>query len=1158
MNTLTLRFKLIVLIALTAFAVGVFGFDFVASGQQRQTRIDFNRDIKPILSDKCFACHGPDAATKKIKLRLDSESAALAELRAGKHAIVPNHPEQSELVRRITSKDEALRMPPVDSGRKLTESEIELLTEWIRQGARFEQHWSFIAPVRPVLPKVKNTAWVKNAIDNFVLARLEKEGLSPAPEADRSTLIRRVSLDLTGLPPSPKEVDEFITDQSPNAYEKVVDRLLASPRYGERMAFQWLNAARYADTNGYQLDGERLMWRWRDWVINAYNRNLPFDQFTIQQLAGDLLPKPANREAALDQIIATAFNRNHRGNSEDGIVPEEYRIEYVVDRVDTVSTVFLGLTFGCARCHNHKFDPLSQREYYQLSAYLNSIPEDGRASNYGNSVPWIAAPTVEQQRQLKQIETNIAETQGRFEQQLAASAKEQRRWESRLAVSGNSHWFPKEGLLLRHAMDAGAKLEIASALSRINLARPDDDENETRISKQEPIKDESAFRIGKAPATDKDGKIIAPPPAVAPSFVASPLGQGIGFNGDLYFDAGRVANFDYRDRKRDYKDNFAVSAWVYPEAEQSGAIVAHLPDAKGETDYNLPKNKGWGLFFQNGKVHFNLVSVWADDSFRVETADKLPLRQWFHVVATFDSAEPYDKVKIFINGQEAKLNLIYGRIFRSFGDTKRTLKFGAGGGESFRFKGALDEIRIYKVLPEPDQIAVLACADSLETIAHIEPAKRTRGQQLKIEGAFLESAAPDSLKATGRRLAELKRDKLTLESEFPTLMVMQELPTPRTTYVLRRGAYDQLAEPVERALPAVLTQGGGAAIQPNNRLGLARWLVGKENPLTARVQVNRFWQMLFGTGLVKTVEDFGSQGEQPSHPELLDWLAVAFRDGVTEGQRDGEMGRRGEAGKAWDVKAMLKLMVMSATYRQSSKLSASLAADNPQSAIRNPQSDDPANRLLAHGPRLRLSAEMIRDQALAASGLLVEHLGGPSVKPYQPAGLWKDMTFSNMTFYDQAKGEGLWRRSLYTFWKRTILNPAMLTFDASARELCSVREVRTNTPLQALNLMNDVTYVEASRMLAERAMLETTTPRQRLAWMFRLVLVRAPSEVEQGVLLKNLNAQIEAFRANPDEARRLLAIGERRNNPKLKAEELAAYATVASLILNLDEAITKQ
>ncbi len=1101
-----------------------------AAANSLQTRIDFSRDIKPILSDKCFACHGPDATAKKIKLRLDSESAALAELRAGKHAIVPNHPEQSELVRRITAKDEAMRMPPVDSGHNLTEREIELLTEWIRQGARFQQHWSFVAPVRPSLPNVKNTAWPKNAIDTFVLARLEAEGLQPAPEADRAVLIRRVTLDLTGLPPTPKEVDAFLADNSPNAYEKVVDRLLASPRFGERMAFRWLDAARYADTNGYQLDGDRSMWRWRDWVIEAYNRNLPFDQFTIQQLAGDLLPKPANPQAALDQIIATAFNRNHRGNSEDGIVPEEYRIEYIVDRVDTTSTVFLGLTMGCARCHNHKFDPLTQREYYQLSAFFNSIPEDGRASNYGNSTPWISAPTVEQQRRHKQLEDRIAAAERQLASSLKAHAVAQRHWEQQLKPAANAQWFPADNLLVRHSMDEGAEVEVVGKLARINVARPDD-EDYVKDSKQEFKKEDAGFRNGK------------------PQFVASPIGQGAAFDGKLYFDSAKVANFDYRDRKRDYKDNFAVSAWFYPEAEQSGAIVAHMNDVAGETDYGLPKGKGWGLFFNNGKLHFNVVSVWADDSFRVETADKLPLNQWHHVVAMFNGSESLDKIKLYVNGREARLNVIHGRLFRTFGDANRTLKFGAGGGPAYHFKGRLDEIRIYKALPEADDIAVLACADSLEKIAAIPVANRTRAQQLKMQGAFLESAAPAETKHLWQQLSELKRQRLNLESEFSTLMIMQESATPRPAYVLRRGAYDQPIEQVERAVPAILPPLPAAV--PTNRLGFARWLVSKENPLTARVQVNRMWQMLFGTGLVKTVEDFGSQGEPPSHPELLDWLAVQFRDGEKEGGSDGEKTTpqsaiRNPQSRAWNVKAMLKTIVMSATYRQSSKVSADLAQR------------DPMNRLLARGPRLRLSAEMIRDQALAASGLLVEHLGGPSVKPYQPDGLWKDMTFSNMTFYDQAKGEGLWRRSLYSYWKRTILNPAMLTFDASARELCAVREVRTNTPLQALNLMNDVTYVEAARLLAERAMLEAPAQRERLALMFRLVLTRAPSETEQAVLLQSLHAQVENFRAKPEEAKRLLAIGERRNTSKLDASELAAYATVASLILNLDEAITKQ
>ncbi len=1147
----TQRIKLSALIVLAVFGAIAMWFDRATHGQQIPTRtqqIDFNRDIKPILSDKCFACHGPDAPNLKIKLRLDTEAAALAELRAGKHAVVPNHPEQSELIRRINAKDEAMRMPPVDSGRRLSQREIELLTEWIRQGAKWERHWSFVAPVRPSLPKIKNTEWPKNAIDYFVLAKLESAGLEPSPEADRAILIRRASFDLTGLPPTPKEVDDFIADKSTNAYEKVVDRLLASPRYGERMAFRWLDAARYADTNGYQLDGERSMWRWRDWVISAFNRNLPFDQFTIQQLAGDLLPKPANPREALDRVIATAFNRNHRGNSEDGIVPEEYRIEYIVDRVDTTSTVFLGLTMGCARCHNHKYDPITQREYYQLSAYFNSIPEDGRASNYGNSAPWIAAPTPEQQRQLKLIENRIAGKTRQLELGLKRNAAALHSWERSLKPSANSHWFPKEGLLLRHSMDANARLEIAGTLARINLARPDDDENETKITKQAVAKDESAFKDGVDTRTG------------VPFFKASPLGQAVAFDGNLYFDAGKVANFDYRDRKRDYKDNFAVSVWFYPESEQSGAIVAHMADTAGETDYGLPKNKGWGLFFNNGKVHFNLVSVWADDSFRVETAEKLPLRQWHHVVATFDSAEPADKVKIYVNGREAGLNVIHGRIFRSFGDTKRTLKFGAGGGAKYHFKGAIDEVRIYKILPEADQIAVLACADSLEKIASIPPAARSRAQRLKIEGAFLDSSAPVALQQVRRQLAELKREKLSLESEFSTLMIMQETPEPRPAYVLRRGAYDQPMEKVDRALPAALMQyaeGQQEEVSPNNRHGFARWLVGKENPLTARVQVNRFWQMLFGTGLVKTVEDFGSQGELPTHPELLDWLALSFSTGSYGTGSGSDLVRpakskqlttaRGTDPAAWDVKALLKLMVMSATYRQSSKASPDLLQR------------DPGNRLLARGPRLRLSAEMIRDQALAASGLLVEKLGGPSVKPYQPDGLWKDMTFSNMTFYDQAKGQDLWRRSLYTFWKRTVLNPAMLNFDASAREFCTVRETRTNTPLQALNLMNDVTFIEAARMLAERAMIECPTDeRERLKLMFRFVLGRLPADSELAVLLKSFHAQLAHFRSEPEEAKGLLAIGERRNDTKLDSAELAAYAMTASLILNLDEAITRQ
>jgi Protein of unknown function (DUF1553)/Protein of unknown function (DUF1549)/Concanavalin A-like lectin/glucanases superfamily/Planctomycete cytochrome C len=1070
-------------------------------GAASTRRVDFSRDILPILSDKCFACHGPDAPNNKSPLRFDTEAHAFADLGEGRRAIVRSHPEQSELVRRITAEDESLRMPPVYSTHKLTKQEIERLTEWIAQGAQWQQHWAFKPPIRSPLPAVKNRAWPRNGIDSFVLARLEQEGLNPAEEADRATLIRRVSFDLAGLPPTPQEIDAFLNDRSPKAYEKVVDRLLASPRYGERMAFRWLDAARYADTNGYQLDGEREMWRWRDWVIEALNRNLPFDQFVIEQLAGDLLPNPT-----FEQRIATAFNRNHRGNSEDGLVPEEYAVEYVVDRVDTVSTVFLGLTMGCARCHNHKYDPFTQKEYYQLYAYFNSIPEDGRFANFGNSRPWMAAPTREQQKQLHSLEDRIALAERRLAASLKAAVPAQRRWEKSLVVSENRQWFPSDDLIVRHALDEDTTLLV----NEIPRPTQPDEPNEADIS---PAKDEKKTEIGF-----KDG---------LPQYAASPVGRGVAFDGKLLFDAGKAATFDYRDRVHDFKDRFAISAWFYPESESSGAIVTRMSDSVTEQENNLPKGRGYGVFFVNGKVHFNLVGVWADDSFRVETENTLPIKTWHHLLAVFDSLQPYDKVQIYVNGQKQSLKVNNSRLFRQFANNDAHLRIGGGGGAQWRFKGLMDEVRIYKALPSAEQIAILSCPDSLSRIAAIAPQMRSEAQRLKIRNAFLDEAASTATAREWKTLRELQRQKASLEASIVTLMVMQELPQPRPAFVLNRGAYDAKGASVDRGVPAVLP--ALPKLWPNNRLGLARWLVSTENPLTARVTVNRFWQMFFSNGLVKTAEDFGAQGERPSHPELLDWLAVEF-------QQNG-----------WNIKALLKTIVMSNTYRQNSKIT-------PEFLQR-----DPDNQLLARGPRVRLPAEMIRDQALFASGLLVEELGGPSVRPYQPEGLYKDLLFSNMTKYAQDKSQGLWRRSLYTFWKRTVNPPAMNVFDASSREYCMVRETRTNTPLQALNLMNDTTYVEAARIMAQRMLIEGgTKPEDRIALGLRLAAGRPPDENERQLLLGNLQSQLEYFHGHPQEATRLLAVGARPSDTKLKAEELAAYAVIASLILNLDEVITKQ
>ncbi len=1118
--------KLVSLFLLSVLVIASIFFSRPSSAQQ--SAIDFNRDIRPILSDKCWACHGPDAPAKKLRLRLDSEAAALIDLGKGSKAIVPNHPEQSEMIRRINSTDQYEQMPPPASGRKLTDREKELLTEWIRQGAKWQQHWSFILPIKPNLPGVKNQSWVRNGIDNFILARLEKEGFQPSPEADRATLLRRVSLDLTGLPPTIKELESFKNDASDNAYEKAVDRLLASPRFGERMAYRWLDAARYADTNGYQVDGNREAWRWRDWVIEAFNSDKPYDEFTIEQLAGDLLPN-----ATLDQKIATAFNRNHRMNAEGGLVPEEYRNEYVVDRIDTTSTVFMGLTLGCARCHNHKYDPLTQKEFYQFGAYFNSIPEDGHSFDQGNSPPTIQAPTRQQQKQLQKLkdEVKVEETAVNLLMDVAQPA--QKAWEKTLADSSIKHWFPEDQLIVRLSLDENS----VPTFNKSERAYHDTFDKK----KDEP---DPVFPVGW-----KNGN---------PTFVNSPVGQGTVFDGKLFFDAGIHADFRYKNTSSDYKERFSISTWFYPESEQSGSIITKVSDAPAEKENNVPRADGYGIYFLNGKINFNLVFRWGEDAFRIETENKLPIKQWYHVAVTFDGlAQNEDRVNIYVNGEKQKLNFIQRSFFLSLWGKNNTLKIGAGGGPDFRFKGAIDEVRMYSRKLTQLEIETLACADSLGEIAVIPQVRRTKVQAEKLRQAFLALAAPEDLQKEFQKLGEKKQELQKFEDGLPTLMVMQELPEPRPAFLLKRGAYDAIGEQVFRGIPAALQSSkqllAASSNQAPNRLDLARWIVSDDNPLAARVAANRFWQMIFGTGLVKTSEDFGSQGELPSHPELLDWLAVTFREGnadlglrIADWKKTDAPPQSAIRNPQWDMKALLRLIVTSATYRQSSKLT-------PQLLQR-----DPENRLLARGARYRLSAEMIRDQALFASGLLVEKLGGPSVKPYQPEGLYKDMAFGGMTGYEQAKDDGLWRRSLYTYWKRTILSPTMQAFDASAREFCTVRDTRTNTPLQSLNLMNDITYVEAARMLAERSLKQSGKIESQLKFAFLTITSREPNEEEVKVLVNSFNKQREYFQANAKEVSKFLSVGEKRNSSNLNQLELAAMTATVSLIFNLDEVITKQ
>ena len=988
--------------------------------------VEFNRDIRPILSDRCYSCHGPDSVNRKANLRLDVESSA--------------RPKLASALERITSANKATRMPPVYAGEALTAPQAAVIKQWIAEGATWQKHWSFNPPVRHAAPTVQNTVWAKNDIDRFLLARLEREGMQPSPAADRRTLIRRATLDLTGLPPTPAEVEAFVADSSPNAYETVVDRLLASPRYGERMAVRWLDAARYADTNGYQTDAERFMWRWRDWVIGAFNRNMRFDQFTIEQLAGDLLP---NR--TLDQVIATGFNRNHRGNGEGGSIPAEFLAEYHADRVETTATVWMGLTVGCARCHDHKYDPITQKEFYQLTAFFNNLDEKGKVFKYGNSPPMLPAPTSTQAADLAKLTVAVAAARSAFDATATARAQGQAEWE-KATIAAGTDWRPKRFLIA-----------------------------------QVPL--ESARFI--------DG---------APTFEPGIYGAAPVFDGKRFQEVGNIGNFGFQDK-------FTVAAWFKTETPD-GILVSRAEDREEQS--------GWGIHLKGGKLQVNLIQRWLDDCLRVETEQQVALNQWTHVAVTYDASRIAAGIQVFVNGAPVRLRVIVDDLNQTF-TSKEALRVGAGHG--LRFRGVIEDVRLYSQPLTARLIAVLALRDPLATLTRIPAAQRTQAQADKLEWAYLDSFGP------WQALLAVEHERAIFLDNLPTVMIMSEMPKPRETFLLARGAYDRPGERVFRSVPASLPPLAKNA--PVDRLGFARWLVDGRHLLTARVIVNRFWNMLFGAGIVKTVEDFGSQGEWPVHPELLDWLATEF-------VRNG-----------WDIKATLTTMVMSAAYQQSSRATPELMRR------------DPDNRLLARGPRLRLPAEMVRDQALSMAGLLVENLGGPSVKPYQPAGLWKEL--AGGADYQRDRGPALYRRSLYTFWKRAAPPPGMMTFDSAGREACTVRESRTNTPLQALTLMNDETYLEAARKMAERMLAEGgATAADRIGFGFKLATARAPRERELTVLLAGLHHHLDRYKTDPAAAQRLLTQGESPVSPAFDKAELAAYSTLASMLLNLDETVTKE
>ena len=1054
----------------TAFAFFVFSTLDVSYVFALDT-LDFSRDIRPILSNKCFACHGPDENARQAELRLDSRKGLFESSASGDLPVVPGNTKMSQLLLRIESSDDDDRMPPPDADHQLTPDEKQKLRQWVEQGAIWKQHWAFVTPTRPTPPIADG--WSTNPIDNFILQRLKQQNLSPAKPAVREALLRRVYLDLIGLPPSVRDREAFLADLSPQAYEKVVDRLLASPQYGEQMATGWLDAARYADSNGYQNDFGRSMWPWRDWVINAINANKPFNEFVVEQIAGDLLP-----DATLDQKIATGFNRNNRTVTEGGSIDAEWQVENVVDRVETTSATLMGLTMGCARCHDHKFDPVSQVEFYRFFAFFNNINERGvYQEQRGNSAPLIAVPTREQQ---VAVATLIEETKTLRNQlaELEASLEEERRtWEQRLS---------------EQTAEQSPSLQPVRKYWPINGA-----ENE-------------------------DGFVLND----KARFTDSILGRAVNFGKRQKHKIDLGDAFEFRSDQP-----FSVAAWVKPD--EQGAIISRMDHPNAYRGFDI-------VIMADGRVNVHLIHRWTEDAIKITTYGKLNFGQWNHVAVTWDGSKKAAGLKVFFDTNPIAFEANNDSLK---GDTTTDKPVWLGmRGDIPPLKGLLKDVRLFDSQLDADDVCSvfgLAAAKLKGT-----PVADWNKSQKTLAELIFRSKYADQFSKITQPLAAAEVKQIALERQFPTTMVMEERPERRKTYVLNRGAYDQpvLEKEILPGVPAFLpgfkpehlTTDESVTISETNsqlasRLALARWLVDRDNPLTARVTVNRIWQHHFGTGLVKTPEDFGIQSPLPSHPELLDWLAVEFME------------------SGWDVKRLHKLIVMSQTYRQS-------AAGSPESFY-----TDPDNRWLSRGPRFRLSAEEIRDNALAISGLLNPKMGGPPIKPYQPAGLWQELAGgASQGPYKQDANENLYRRSIYINRKRTVPPPSMTTFDGGSRETCQVGRQRTNTPLQALALLNDETYTEAARHLAMNSIRSASDDRTRLINGFVRATLREPTPQELAVLERGLKKYRKRFETDVAAAKQLISVGQSPVDESFDPVELASFTSVASLILNLDETITRE
>ncbi|MEX2577444.1 MAG: DUF1553 domain-containing protein [Verrucomicrobiales bacterium] len=1074
---------------LPAIVGGGMAVSALAAEAPAESRIDFSRDVRPILSDHCFRCHGPDAENQKSDLRMDSEEALRADL-GGYFAVVPGKPGDSEIHRRIRSEDPDDVMPPPRAKLALTEAQKDTLEQWIREGAPYERHWSLEPIGKPDLPALSPAGreWVRNGIDHFVAARLESEGLKPSPPASKEQWIRRVTLDLIGLPPTPEEVDAFLSDGDESAWETVVDRLMKSPHYGERMALPWLDAARYADTGGYQGDVRKTQWPWRDWVIEAFNRNLPFDRFTVEQLAGDLLP-----DATEDQRLATAFNRNHRINDEGGIIPEEFLVEYVADRVETTATVWMGLTVGCARCHDHKYDPVTQRDFYELYAFFHNIPEKGKD---GDTAPEPSMPVYT---------GGTPEEHEGLEKKAAALKAEQ------------DGYARKNREAIRDGMaKQGEKARRDPAFR--DLPAP-----EVHLTLDESARD----RFGNLGTGGKPAFIRGTSRRVQTNQEAKHQ-SGVKLLQGGYLDLGEAAGEVTPEQPMSW------SAWVNPTREVGGAegpvFSCVTPDAAA-AGYQVSLVEAKDASFH---VTFRLLGNRDAGEF-VEVASRptIPLNRFSQIAVTWDGSLTAAGATLYIDGEAVPVEVRRDRLVGTFRHDEDLLvgaETETSSEKSVRDEllgnTLLDDLRVYPAALDGEQVRAIYRLDPLTLLAGAT--ERTAAEDDFLVQAYLEDHDPGYRKLAKRATAAANGVKAFEASKITRVSVMEEMPEPRETYLLERGAYDQpnKAEKLHPDVPSALPPLPDDL--PRNRLGLARWLLLPEHPLTARVAVNRHWQMLFGAGLVRTSEDFGSQGMPPTHPKLLDWLATDFRE------------------NDWDVKALLKTIVLSATYRQQSATTPEL------------QERDPENRLLARGPRFRLSGYALRDQALAVGGRMDRTLGGPPVMPYQPEGLWEENAAKG-TKYVVGDGADLYRRSLYTFWRRTVPPPSMMNFDSSNREVCSVTLTRTNTPLQAMNLLNDPQYVEAARLVAERMMREGgDSPADRIPWGYRLVLAREPDSGVREILGRGYSHYLTVYQKDEAAAKALTGIGKSDPDPSLDPAELAALTAVASVILNLDETVTKE